>query len=255
MRWNLEHILKKNGGSILLEDQDLIVINKPPGLLVLPDRYNRTLVHLYGLLKDAMGAIFIVHRIDRETSGIVLFAKTTDMHASLNTAFEQRHVEKIYKAIVIGSPSSESGCIDLPLVEDRRDTGKMRVNEKKGKEARTDYNVVERFHGYALIDARPQTGRTHQIRVHLSAIGLPILADPLYSRTGWFYLSSIKQNYKSSGEEKPLIARTALHASSLAFTHPWTGEKIRIEAPLPRDMDAGLRALKKYKAIENSLER
>jgi RluA family pseudouridine synthase len=246
MRWKLENILKKNGGGILFEDDTIIVLNKPAGLLVLPDRFNRELINLYELLKETFGTIFVVHRIDRETSGVVLFAKTAEAHALLNVAFEKRQVEKLYRAIVVGSPNADSGCIELSITENEHGVRKMKIDKKNGKEAITDYKVIEKFNGYALVEAMPHTGRTHQIRIHLSAIGLPILADPLYSTSGWFFLSSIKRNYKSNGEEKPLLARTALHAFSLSFIHPATGEKTQIEAPMPKDMETVLKVLKKY---------
>ncbi|MCX6121765.1 MAG: RluA family pseudouridine synthase [Ignavibacteriales bacterium] len=246
MRWKLENILKKNGGGILLEDETIIVLNKPAGLLVLPDRFDRKLMNLYDLLKETFGTIFVVHRIDRETSGVVLFAKTAEAHAFLNAAFEKRQVEKSYRAIVVGSPNADSGCIDFPISENEHGVRKMKIDKKNGKEAITDYKVLEKINGYALIEATPHTGRTHQIRIHLSAIGLPILADPLYSNSGRFFLSSIKRNYKSNGEEKPLLARTALHAFSLSFIHPATGEKTFIEVPMPKDMETVLKVLKKY---------
>jgi 23S rRNA pseudouridine1911/1915/1917 synthase len=246
MRWKLENILKKNGGGILMEDENVIVLNKPAGLLVLPDRFDRKLINCYELLKETFGTIFIVHRIDRETSGVVLFAKTAEAHGLFNTAFEERLVEKVYRAIVVGSPHAENGCIDLPIAENEHGVRKMKIDKKNGKEALTEYTVIEKFNRNALIEAKPRTGRTHQIRVHLSAIGLPILADPLYSTSGWFFLSSIKRNYKSNGEEKPLLSRTALHAFSLSFIHPSTGEKMRIVAPVPKDMDTVLKVLKKY---------
>jgi len=246
MRWKLENILKKNGGGILLEDDTVIVLNKPAGLLVLPDRFDRKLINLYELLKETFGTIFVVHRIDKETSGVVLFAKTAEAHALLNAAFEKRQVEKIYRAIVIGSPKTDGGRIDLPIVENEHGVKKMKIDKKNGKEAITDYKVIEKFDSYAYIEAKPQTGRTHQIRIHLSAIGLPILADPLYCNSGQFFLSSIKRNYISNGKEKPLLARTALHAFSLSFINTATGKKISIEAQLPKDMEAVLRVLKKY---------
>ena len=246
MRWKLENILKKNGGSILREDDAIIIINKPTGLLVLPDRFDRTLVNLYELLKETFGTIFIVHRIDRETSGVVLFAKTAEMHAMLNTAFEHRQVEKTYRAIVVGSPNTDSGRIDLPIAENEHGVKKMRIDRKNGKEAITDYKIIEKFNDHALVEAKPHTGRTHQIRVHLSAIGMPILADSLYGNSSWFFLSSVKRNYKSNGEEKPLLARTALHAFSLLFMNPVTGEKMFVEAPIPKDMETVLKVLKKY---------
>jgi 23S rRNA pseudouridine1911/1915/1917 synthase len=246
MRWKLENTFKTNGGGILQEDDTLIVINKPAGLLVLPDRFDRTLVNLYALLKETFGNIFIVHRIDRETSGIVLFAKTAGMHALLNTLFEQRKVEKKYLAIVVGSPQAESGRIDVPIAENQYGVRKMKIDRKNGKEAVTDYKIIENCNGYSLIEAKPHTGRTHQIRIHFSALGFPILADPLYGTSGWFFLSSIKRNYKSNGEEKPLLARTALHAFSLSFIHPVTEEKMFFEAPMPKDMETVLKVLKKY---------
>jgi RluA family pseudouridine synthase len=246
MRWKLEHILKNNGGGILFEDDTIIVVNKPSGLLVLPDRFDRNLVNLYELLKEVFGSIFIVHRIDRETSGVVLFAKTPEMHALLNTAFEQREVEKKYHAIVVGFPAVDGGHIDLPISESVRGTRKMKVDKKNGKQAITDFKVLERYIGYAFVEARPHTGRTHQIRVHLSAYGTPILADPLYGNGKWFYLSNIKRNYKSNGEEKPLLARTALHAFSLSFMNPATHSKILMEASMPKDMSTVLKVLRRY---------
>jgi 23S rRNA pseudouridine1911/1915/1917 synthase len=247
MRWKLEQILKKGGGGILLEDDSIIIINKPAHLLVLPDRYDKSLHSLYELLKDTFGSIFVVHRIDRETSGIVIFAKTAEVHSNLNDAFEHRLVEKAYRAIVAGTPHAENGEIDLPLSESEYGVRKMSIDEKHGKESFTEYKLLENFDGYALVEARPRTGRTHQIRIHLSAIGLPILADPLYGNDNGFYLSSIKRNYKTNGEEQPLLSRTALHAYSLSITHPATGEKVTVEAPMPKDFEAVLKALRKYK--------
>ena len=246
MRWKLEHILKKGGGGILLEDDAVLAINKPAGLLVLPDRYDHNLLNLYDLLKETFGTIFVVHRIDRETSGVVLFAKTAEAHAQLSTAFEQRQVEKKYRAIVAGTSHTDSDSINLPIIENEHGIRKMKIDTKKGKEARTDYTVMERFDGYALVEARPHTGRTHQIRIHLSSIGLPILADPLYGDGRGFFLSTIKRNYQGKEEEQPLLRRTALHAFSLSFSHPVTNRKILVEAPLPKDMEAVLKALRKY---------
>ena len=246
MRWKLENILKKNGGSILLENDSVIILNKPSGLLVLPDRFNLVAPNLYELLMETFGTIFVVHRIDRETSGVVLFAKNAEMHALLNTMFERRQMEKIYRAIVVGIPHADGGCIDLPISENDHGIRKMKIDWKNGKEAVTEYTVIEKFKGYALVEAKPLTGRTHQIRLHLSAIELPILADPLYGSGGRFFLSSVKRNYKSHGEEKPILARTALHAFSLSFRYPKSGEMTFIEAPMPHDMDTVLKVLKKY---------
>jgi len=247
MRWKLEHILKKTGGSILMEDASLIALNKPSGMLVLPDRYDRELLNLYELLKETLGEIFIVHRIDRETSGVVLFARTAEAHAQINTSFERREVDKVYRAIVVGIPQNDTWHIDLPIAENEHRIRKMKIDTRNGKEAYTDFRVIERFDGYAFVEAHPHTGRTHQIRIHLSASGLPILADPLYHDGRGFYLSSIKRNYRGKEREQPLLARTALHACSLSLIHPVQNEKIVIEAPLQRDMDATLKILRKYR--------
>jgi 23S rRNA pseudouridine1911/1915/1917 synthase len=249
MRWKLEHILKKTGGSILLEDDALLAVNKPSGFLVLPDRYDRELLNLYELLKETVGDIFVVHRIDRETSGVVLFARTPEVHAQINTAFEQRQVEKVYRAIVVGTPHHDTGHMDLPIAENDHGVRKMRVDTRNGKEAYTEYKVIERFDGYALVEAYPRTGRTHQIRIHLSAAGLPILADPLYHDGRGFYLSGIKRNYRGRETEQPLLTRTALHACSLSVLHPVRKEMVLIEAPLHKDMETVLKILRKYRKL------
>jgi 23S rRNA pseudouridine955/2504/2580 synthase/23S rRNA pseudouridine1911/1915/1917 synthase len=176
----------------------------------------------------------------------VLFAKTAEAHAHLNALFEQRRVEKRYRAIVVGSVQSENGHIELPIAENQHGIRKMKIDKKNGKEAITEYHVLELFHSYTFVEARPYTGRTHQIRIHFSAVGFPILADPLYGNGNSFFLSSIKRNYKSNGEEKPLLARTALHAFSLSFLHPADGRDIILEAPIPKDMGSVLQVLKKY---------
>jgi 23S rRNA pseudouridine955/2504/2580 synthase/23S rRNA pseudouridine1911/1915/1917 synthase len=134
----------------------------------------------------------------------------------------------------------------LPIAESTHGVKKMMIDKKNGKEAITDYRVVERFHGYTLMHVVLHTGRTHQIRVHLSAIGLPLLSDSLYGNGEWFFLSSIKRNYKSDGKEKPLLARTALHAFSLSFIQPLIGQNLFFEAPLAKDMEMVLKVLKKY---------
>jgi 23S rRNA pseudouridine1911/1915/1917 synthase len=246
MRGRLEHILKKEGGGILFEDDAVIAINKPSGLLVLPDRYEHAERNLYDLIKEGLGMIYVVHRIDRETSGIILFAKTAEAHAALNTAFEQRQVHKSYLAIVVGNPQDDSGMIDMPIGENEHGVRKMRIDQRKGKEAQTEFKVLERFHGFALVEVKPLTGRTHQIRIHLRALGYPILADPLYGDGKGFFLSSIKRKYLTQEEERPMLERTALHAATLNVVHPITGQELALEAPMPKDMIAVTKALKKY---------
>ena len=233
--------------NVVFEDNDLIVIDKPAGMLVLLDRYDLSLPNLYGILKKKYGQLFVVHRIDKETSGLIIFAKSEESHQSLNSQFEHRETEKEYQALCKGEPEVEEGQIELSLAEDKGKKERMKVNRVAGKEAITNYSVLERFDGYSLIQVRPRTGRTHQIRVHLKAIGLPILGDSLYATGEGFYLSQIKPAYRTNGVEKPLLDRTALHASRLSITHPRTGQRISFEAEMPKDMRITLNYLRKFR--------
>lgn len=242
LKWRLESA----GAEILYDDDDIIVLDKPANLLVIPDRYRHDLPNLSSILTEELGKIFVVHRLDKETSGVVLFAKTAAAHASLNEQFEGRLVEKLYAGIVTGEPHDEQGRIDSPLAESDI-PGVMRVDQKSGKESVTEYRVLERFHGYSLLEMRPRTGRTHQIRVHLKSVGMPLLGDKIYGEGKPFFLSSVKPSYRSSGEEKPLLDRTALHAFALSFDHPRTGERSNHSAGLPKDMNSVLRYLRKFR--------
>jgi 23S rRNA pseudouridine1911/1915/1917 synthase len=246
LKWRLE----STRSEIVHEDDHLVVLNKPANLLVLPDRYNVKLPNLYGIFTEELGKIFVVHRLDKETSGLIVFAKTAEAHAALNEQFEGRSVEKFYEALVVGVPANSEGTIDLPLGERTRDRGVVKVDRKAGKRSVTRYKVLEQFDGFAHLEARPATGRTHQIRVHLQAIGMPILADRLYGDGRGFYLSRVKPGYKIQGEEKPLLDRAALHAASISFDHPATGERMTFSAPLPKDMSSVLKYLRKFKALE-----
>jgi RluA family pseudouridine synthase len=232
--------------EILYEDDHVIAVNKPANLLVLPDRYNASLPHLLGMLKESKGKIFVVHRIDKETSGLILFARTPEAHAALNHDFRKHLVRKTYLALARGKASKKEGEIDLPIVASRRERGRMIVDEDSGKESLTYYVVLEEFNGFSLVEAKPESGRTHQIRIHLSSIGLPIVADSVYGNGRPLFLSSFKPRYKSSGEERPLIDRLALHASSIVVKHPAMKKRLELSAEPPRDMRAALNALRKY---------
>lgn len=235
--------------SVLYEDDSLLVVAKPSGLLVLPDRYDKEQPNVYHCCLQEFGQVFIVHRIDRETSGILLLAKTAEAHAALNMSFQNREVQKAYLALSKGETAQPEGIVDLPLREHSGRRAMMVVDEKRGKPSMTRYRVLERLRGFSWVEAKPVTGRTHQVRVHLKEIGLPIVGDPLYGDGAPLLLSGIKKNYRGKGEERPLIERTALHAFSLVFEHPLTGRQISCDAPLPKDMKATLQRLRKYSPL------
>ena len=233
--------------EIVFEDDEILVLDKPSGLLVLPDRYDPSIPNLYELLSGQYGRIFVIHRIDKETSGLIVFAKTEASHRLLNQQFEARTTEKWYAAICVGETEQSGGEIEAPIAESPGKKGKMKIDPKFGKEAKTVYSVIEHFTGYALVEAGLLTGRTHQIRVHLSSINLPILGDDLYGGGDGFYLSAIKPGYKAREEEKPLLSRVALHAQQLAFVHPQSGKQLVFESGLPKDMRIVLNYLRKFR--------
>jgi 23S rRNA pseudouridine1911/1915/1917 synthase len=238
----------KHSLDIIYEDDSLVALNKPAGLLSIPDRHDPEKPSLYQMLLEKYGDILIVHRLDKGTSGLIVYARTPEAHRHLSLQFEQREVQKIYLALVEGIPFPSEGTIEKALAPHPTQAGKMIVSNK-GKAALTHYQVTETFRSYAAVEVDIQTGRTHQIRVHMSAIGHPVLADPLYSQREAFYLSEIKGrrfNLGKEQEERPLLERPALHAARLTLQHPATGREIVLEAPLPKDMRATLNQLRKW---------
>lgn len=228
----------------ILEDDHVIAFNKPAGLLTVPDRIGKD-ISLKKLLIEQYGGIFTVHRLDRETSGVVVFAKTEEAHRALSQLFEQRETVKLYNGLVLGNPAQPSGIIDEPISEHPVKKGVMTVH-RKGKESRTAYEVLEKFKLYSWMGFQIFTGRTHQIRVHMKHLGHPVVADPVYGDGKPVFISSLKKNYKlsdSEEEERPILARLALHAARLKFT---LNEKdYDLEAPLPKDLRALLQQLRK----------
>jgi 23S rRNA pseudouridine1911/1915/1917 synthase len=230
--------------EILFENDEFIALNKPPGLLSVPDR-TQSAPSLKDLLTEKYQQIFTVHRLDRETSGVIVFAKTAVAHQYLSVIFQERKVEKIYLGIVWGVPASPSGIIELPVTEHPAKNGTMIVH-RKGKAASTGYTLLENFGKYSLIKFDLFTGRTHQIRLHMKETGHPILCDPLYGDGKLVFVSSLKRNYNHSGfdEEKPILGRLALHAARLSFTDQ-SGKLFTMEADMPKDMRALLSQMRK----------
>ncbi|MEP6584305.1 MAG: RNA pseudouridine synthase [Ginsengibacter sp.] len=238
--------MKTKGVEIILENNDFIALNKAAGMLTIPDRHDDTQLSLYKYLQQEHEKIFIVHRLDRDTSGLVLFAKNEETHKHLSQLFEQRKIEKFYLGIIHGSLGIKEGSITEAIAEHPFQKGVMTVN-KKGKASTTDYRVLEEYGIYSLVQFQIHSGRTHQIRVHMKFAGRPIICDPLYGDGKPILLSSFKKKYKLSQhdeEERPIMNRLALHSQKLNF-RDLRGNDHAIEAPLPKDMKAFLQQLRK----------
>lgn len=232
---------------IIYKDDNFIALNKPSGLLSIPDRMGQD-ISLKVMLQETFGQIYTVHRLDKDTSGLIIFAFTEEAHKHFSQQFEARLTEKIYQGLVIGSPVNPEGSIDARIAEHPVKKGLMTIYAK-GKESLTDYKVLEDFGIYSWMQFRIHTGRTHQIRVHMKEIGNPIVCDELYGDGKPVLLSSFKNKFKLSKnelEERPILGRLALHALRLKLTG-MDGEKIELEAPLPKDMRATLQQLEKRK--------
>ncbi|HYE31112.1 MAG TPA: RluA family pseudouridine synthase [Methylomirabilota bacterium] len=244
---------------VLYEDSELLAVDKPAGLLASPDRYNPKRPNLMKLLHHeiARGAewarerqityLFNAHRLDFETSGIMLLAKNKPALVDLANQFGSNLPNKTYVAIVIGAPPEDRWTISAKLAPHPVKLGQMHVEPRRGKKSVTHFETVERFRGFALVKCLPETGRTHQIRVHLKWSKLPIASDTIYGGTP-LLLSQIKRRYhrKDTEEERPLIARTALHAERLAVDHPTTKERVEIQAPWPKDFEVAVKYLRKF---------
>jgi len=216
--------------SIVYEDESLVVIDKPPGMVVhpAPGHSGGTLVNALLHHCDDLAGIGgverpgIVHRLDKDTSGLIVAAKTDACMQSLTQQFKERDVHKVYLALAKGTFESKLGTIDVPIGRHKTHRKKMSTHTSSGREAQTQYEVIRQLEGYAYLQLYPRTGRTHQLRVHLASIGHPILGDRLYGGT--------------LGPGLPQIARQALHAHQLELTHPATGKLLQFQSPLPSDM-------------------
>lgn len=234
--------------ELLYEDENYVFVNKPSGLLAIPDRHHAEIPSVFGLLGKLYDSLFVVHRLDRDTSGCICLAKNAEAHRYASLLFENREVDKFYTAIVRGTPTPGEGSIQEPIMEHPVVKGKMVINAKNGKPSRTDYEVIESFGLYSYVKFRLYTGRTHQIRVHTASIGHPILCDELYGDSNPIYLSAFKKKYKLSKFEEaetPILSRLALHAAELHFK-TIDGKSLVVEAPLPKDLNALLKQCRKW---------
>ena len=214
---------------IVYEDEHLVVVDKPAGLVVHPAPGHATGTLVHGLLsRDIAGGDQdrpgIVHRLDRDTSGLMVVARSEEAHRRLQELVRSRELERHYFALVVGRPRSRSGRIEAPIGRDRRDAMRHSLDTDSPREAVTHFTVVELFPRHALLDVRLETGRTHQIRVHLAAIDLPVAGDPVYGRP-----------------QELGLQRQFLHAARLAFTHPFTGQALHLESLLPEDLQTAAR--------------
>lgn len=232
--------------SVLFSDEALLAIDKPSGILSIPDHWDPDVPDAVTELRPAWGKLFVVHRLDKDTSGVLLFAKGAEAHKSLCEAFESRSVAKVYRALVRGVPDWDETFCDLALMPDGDRLHRTVASAHHGKPSRTAFAVIARYKDFALVEARPETGRTHQVRVHLASLGHPCLCDRLYGDGDPILLSKLKRRWKGDPlDERPLLERAALHALSIEFPHPLTGAAIRIEAALPKDMRALISQLEK----------
>ncbi|HVX25241.1 MAG TPA: RluA family pseudouridine synthase [Parafilimonas sp.] len=233
--------------EIIFEDDLLIAVNKPSGLLSIPDREGKE-VSLKTILQEKHGEIFTVHRLDKDTSGVIVFAKDETAHKELSQLFENRNTEKIYYGLVHGNILPQEGKIEVALK--RHSSGTKMFVDITGKPSLTEYKVIENFKRFSWVEFNIHTGRTHQIRVHAQYMGHSIVCDELYGSPQAVYLSSLKPKYhlsKKDEAEKPILSRLALHAASLKFT--LNNKEYFFEAPLPKDLKATLQQLRKLSVV------
>lgn len=212
---------------ILHEDADLLIVNKPAGMPFLPDGWEKDAPYLVRLLEEQYGRLWVVHRLDKITSGVMVIARTAEVHRALNMQFELHETQKVYHAIVVGEPEWDQHTARHLLRVNVGHSHRTIVDHSKGKPSETAFRLLERYRGFSLLEAVPASGRTHQVRVHAFALGFPLLGDTLYSAPG-----------------TELITRPALHALSLMFTHPATGEQVVFTTPYPEDFEAALEKMR-----------
>ena len=212
--------------KIIFEDDSLVVVDKPAGLSVLPDGWEKDSDYLVKQLEEQYGRIFIVHRLDKITSGVMVFARDAETHRALNIQFENHDAQKTYHAILEGNPKWEEKVAKHPLRANVGHKHRTMVDDKNGKPSETRFKVIKRYQEAALVDAKPMTGRTHQIRVHAYALGHPLVEDMLYG-----------------SRDRYGLPRPMLHAQTLSFIHPATNERVKFSAPRPDDFEEAIKLI------------
>lgn len=251
---------------ILYEDDALLALDKPAGMPVAADREHKGAASLVSQVQAKFGAgVATVHRLDPDASGVLLFAKTKPALDFLSGQFQSKTADKKYLALAAMLPAEralkdvaglraaadglpDTFTIELALRDDEREPGQMRVGKGRGsRDCVTEFRVLERFGQFVWLECHPLTGRIHQVRVHLGALGVSVLNDSLYGDPEIkLLLSDLKRGYKGRDEEKPLLTRLALHASELTVKHPTTHEPITLRAPLPHEFEIALKYLRKF---------
>ncbi len=237
--------------TIVYEDDNLLVVDKAAGIPVIPERVNTAAVALNRQLQNRYGkggeqAIWVVHRIDRDTSGLVLFARNPQAHRAYSGLFQEKTIQKRYLAISRGHAPDAAGEIDAPIRISQK--GRAVIDAHRGKPSLTRFYLQRQYRQYTAVWAEPETGRQHQIRIHLKSIGLPLAVDPLYGSAGPIDLSMIKRGYRYKKDEapRPLISRLSLHCARLNFTDPLSGEERSFNADIPGDMRALIKSLDRW---------
>lgn len=222
---------------ILHEDPDVVAVDKPPGVLAVRGRLGEKEPSLVDRLgRDRGEKLFVVHRIDRGTSGVLIFARSPEAHRAMSESFASGKVEKSYLALVRGEPPLPELLVDVALVAARRGKARPASKGEAGKPSVTVFRVIERFPGFALIEAEPKTGRSHQIRVHLKYVGFPLAVDSAYAGVEQI----LRGELGLEPAKEVFLGRTPLHARRVRLPHPTTGDPLTIEAPMPVDFEVAL---------------
>jgi len=243
---------------VLFEDEHLLAIDKPAGLLVSPDSFNPERPSLMQLAHEGIAAkkpwttgldyLSNTHRLDADTTGVLVLAKNKPAFIHVTNLFGENRPLQRFFALAAGLPSSDQFVMDAKIAENVVELGLMRIDNRDGMKSKTEFAIAEKFSGYVALNCRPHTHRNHQIRIHLKHAGFPIIGDTLYGGKP-LWLSRLKKDFylKHGREERPLLSRTTLHSEEISFAHPASGETITITSPLPKDIRVALRYLREFR--------